>query len=86
MWVGPDRPHECASLDAELELSQVRAGEVVRQVGGRKAERAVSVETHHPQYQIRLGIAQNRTMSSAGTGLWPDPIHSASRSSGMSPR
>ena len=42
---------ELAAQHAELELRQVRAGEVVRQVGRREAKRAVGCEAHHPQYQ-----------------------------------
>ena len=45
------RPRELAAHDPKLELRQVRAGEVVRQVGGREPKRAVVSESHHLQYQ-----------------------------------
>jgi hypothetical protein len=40
-------PFECAANDGDLELRQVRPGEIVRQVGRRERERAVARETHH---------------------------------------
>ncbi len=47
------RPLELAAHDAKLELRQVRAGEVVRQVGGREPKRAVVSESHVFEYPVR---------------------------------
>ena len=49
------RPLELAALNAELELRQVRAGEMVREVGGREPERAVSRESHHRSIEVDAG-------------------------------
>ena len=49
------RPRELAALDEELELRQVRAGEVVRQIGRREPKRAVIRESHPLEYQRRTG-------------------------------
>ncbi len=40
------RPLERLVLDEDVELGQVRAREVVREIGGREPERAVGCETH----------------------------------------
>ena len=50
------RPRELAALDEELELRQVRAGEVVRQIGRREPKRAVIRESHHLEYQLIVGV------------------------------
>ena len=54
------RPLELAALDAELELRQVRAGEMVREVGRREPERAVSRESHHLECQLSRGARLRR--------------------------
>jgi hypothetical protein len=45
------RALELPAHDAELELRQVRAREVIREVGGREPKRAVRRKTHRPEYQ-----------------------------------
>ncbi len=47
------RPRELAPLNAQLELRQVRAGEMVRQIGRREPKRAVIRESHHLEYPPR---------------------------------
>src|SRR5262249_54453497 len=46
---------EFATLHAELELREVRAGEMVREIGRREPQRAVREKTHH------LSISPNAT-------------------------
>jgi hypothetical protein len=47
-------PRELAALDEELELRQVRAGEMVRQISRRKPKRAVSRESHHQEVSAAI--------------------------------
>jgi hypothetical protein len=49
------RPLELAAHNAELELGQVRAREVVREVSGREPQGAVRGETHRSEYQQMSG-------------------------------
>ena len=51
-----ERPLELAALHAELELRQVRAGEVVPEVGRGEQQRAVVGESHHLEYQRKRGV------------------------------
>ena len=46
------RPLELAALHLQVQVRQVRAGEVRREVGGREEQRAVSRESHHSEYQL----------------------------------
>ncbi len=51
------RPLELAALHLQVQVRQVRAGEVPREVGGREEQRAVVSESHHPEYQLGDGSA-----------------------------
>ena len=67
-------PRELAALDEELELRQVRAGEVVRQIGGREPKRAVIRESHHPSISAKSAHAPQSTSSGINTHLRDQPL------------
>ena len=71
------RPHELAALDGDLELRQVRAGEIVRQVGGREAKRAVSREAHHLKYPPDAGpcLCGKKSFETHPKPIWIGPPH-----------
>ena len=45
------RPLELAALHLQIQVRQVRAGEMRREIGGREEQRAVRGESHHSEYQ-----------------------------------